>query len=306
MVEENVSSFLNYLSVEKGFSQNTIAAYQNDLVQFLEFLGSTHSGPNNPGSGICWSSIDRSKVSSHILSLNERNYAPATRARKLAAMKSFFRFLLNEGIIKKLPTDDIASPKVGKALPKAITEEEVSTLLEQPNKNTEPEGKRDKAMLEMLYATGMRVSELVSLDVADVNLRDGCVRCIGKGSKERVLPIHPEAIQALKDYLGDPRHKLVGHRKEDALFLNHRGERLTRQGFWLILKGHAKTANITSSISPHTLRHSFATHMLNGGANLRLVQELLDHANIATTQIYTHLTDKRLREVFDKAHPRAK
>jgi integrase/recombinase XerD len=193
---------------------------------------------------------------------------------------------------------------VGKSLPRPIAIQEVQHLLAQPAKLSTPEAKRDKAMLELLYATGMRVSELVSLNLGDINLEAGWVRCFGKGSKERIVPIHQQAAQSLEDYVARSRLHLLRDR-EEALFLNRRGERLTRQGFWQILKGYARAANLSSEVTPHTLRHSFATHMLSGGADLRSVQELLGHANISTTQVYTRLTGEHVRRVYDKSHPRA-
>jgi integrase/recombinase XerD len=197
---------------------------------------------------------------------------------------------------------------VGKTLPKALSVSEIDELLEQPNKRTTPESKRDKAMLELVYATGMRVSELVSLDLDSIELHNNraTVRCLGKGGRERLIPIHEQAVRALRVYLEEARPELARSRRERALFINRRGERLTRQGFWLILKNYAKSANISSDVTPHTLRHSFATHMLRGGAPLRNVQELLGHANISTTQVYTQLTDEHVRRVYDNAHPRAR
>jgi len=302
-VEQGIKSFLNYLAIEKGFSANTIAAYENDLNQFLTFAKAHLSQKRSPHR---WSAVDRPLMLSFVLSLKERNYAPATVARKVAAVKSFFNFLMSEEQVHLNPMESLSSPKVGKSLPKPISIREVEELLEQPTKRATPEAKRDKAMLELLYATGMRVTELVSLNIDDVDLRGGFVRCLGKGSKERIIPMHPQAVQAVADYLDEARSQLVRNNSEDALFVNRRGDRLTRQGFWLILKSYCKAANLNSIITPHTLRHSFATHMLNGGADLRSVQELLGHANIATTQIYTHLTTERVREVYEKAHPRSK
>ena len=299
---EEIRSFLNHLLIEKGFSENTINAYRNDLNQLADFVEETAVGK---GYTPDWSSVDRNLLISYILDLKERNYAPATVARKVAAVKSFFDFLVAEGIIKSDPTENLSSPKVGKALPKPLSVAEVELLLAAPARLSTPEAKRDVAMIELLYATGMRVSELISLNMGDVNLEAGFVRCLGKGSKERIIPVHQEAIRFVKEYIVEARTQLLRDKDEQALFLNRRGERLTRQGFWLILKTHAKAAGIKKPVTPHTLRHSFATHVLSGGADLRAVQELLGHANISSTQVYTHLTSEHVRQAYEKAHPRA-
>jgi len=304
-MDEGISSFISSLSVEKGFSNNTLEAYKNDLSQFAAFVRERLAKEDK--SQASWENVDRALILDYLVTLRERSYAPATMARKVAAIKSFFNFLVAEGTLKKNPTEGVSGPKVGKALPKAISIEDVEKLLEQPDKLATPEAKRDKAMLELLYATGMRVSEMVSLNVRDVNLRNGFVRCFGKGSKERLIPIHSKAIKAVKTYVDDARPQLLSTQDETALFLNRRGQRLTRQGFWLILKGHAERAKIEAEITPHVLRHSIATHLLHSGKmNLRELQELLGHANISTTQIYTHLTNEHLRRVYESSHPRAK
>ena len=239
--------------------------------------------------------------------LHAREYAAATVARKLAAVKSFFRYLTTEGVVPVDPTETLSSPRVRKALPKALTVQEIEELLAQPRKRSTPEAKRDKAMLELLYATGMRVSELVALDLDSIELRHNraTARCVGRAGKERRIPIHEQAVHALRVYLQDARPELCRSTREKGLFLNRRGGRLTRQGFWLILKKYAKGANFPSDVTPRTLRHSFATHMLRGGAPLRSVQELLGHANISTTQVYTQLTDEHVRRDYEHAHPRA-
>jgi integrase/recombinase XerD len=291
------------LRVEKGFSNNTTMAYQNDLSQLADFAGTTAAKKGiMPG----WEGFNRQDMLSYLLNLKERNYAVTTVARKVAAAKSFFGFLLSEGKIKTNPMDNISSPKVGKALPDTLSIAQVRELLAQPAKASAPEAKRDKAMLELLYASGMRVSELVNLNLADIDTGSGFVRPFGKGKKERMVPIYPGAAHSVDEYVKDVRPRFVHNGAEKALFVNQRGERLTRQGLWQILKGYAKSTGIERRITPHTLRHSFATHMLNGGADLRSVQELLGHANISTTQIYTHLTSDHIRQAYDKAHPRAK
>jgi integrase/recombinase XerD len=304
VMDDPVGQFLHYLSVEKGSSANTIAAYSIDLSQFRGYLSASRNGNGDS----LWSSVNRAMIIDYIADLKRREYAEATVARKIAAIKAFFAFLHQvEGIVKQNPTDNVGF-RVPKSLPKPLSIKEVDELLEQPARVATPEARRDKAMLELLYATGMRVTELVSLDVSHVHMspRAPHVRCLGKGSKERTIPIHKDALTALQDYVDDGRPFLVRNKEQPALFVNRRGDRLTRQGFWLILKGYAKKAAITKVVTPHTLRHSFATHMLRGGAPLRNVQELLGHANMSTTQVYTKLTDDMVRQVYEKAHPRAK
>ena len=301
-MKENIDSFLSYLSVEKGFAQNTLEAYRNDLYQLASFA---EEEAVRRGTTPSWSSFGRQGILSYLLNLKERNYAATTIARKVAAMRSFFEFMMNEGNIKDNPSRDIASPKVGRALPKPISISQVRRLIDEPARQSKSEAQRDTAILHLLYASGMRVSELVSLNLNDVDLAGGFVRCFGKGHKERIIPIAPRAAQAVDDYLRELRPRLVHSEEEPALFLNARGERLTRQGLWQILKEYAKSVGL-EGITPHTLRHSFATHMLSGGADLRSVQELLGHANISTTQVYTHLTTDHIRQTYEKSHPRAK
>jgi integrase/recombinase XerD len=302
-VKEAIKKFLNYLEVERGFSRNTIEAYENDLNQLVGFLEeeAAKGGAIKP-----WTAFDRQSILSYLTNLKERRYAATTVARKVAAIKSFFSFLATEGLVKENPTRDVPSPRVGKSLPKPISITQARQLLEETEKRATPEAKRDKAMLHLLYASGMRVSELVSLNMSDVDTDGGYVRCFGKGGKERLIPIHSQAVAALKEYISQGHPRLKAGDGEEALFLNRRGERLTRQGMWQILKGYAKAAKLGVDITPHTLRHSFATHMLSGGADLRSVQELLGHSNISTTQVYTHLTTEHIRRAYEKSHPRAK
>jgi integrase/recombinase XerD len=302
-VKEDIERFLTYLSVEKGFSDNTISAYRNDLLHDLATFAEHEIGRR--GSIPSWASFSRQDMLSYLLQLKERGYAATTQARKVAAAKSFFGFMVAEGRLKANPTDNVGSPNVGRPLPKPISVTQVRRLLEQPAKLSTPDAKRDRAMLELLYASGMRVSELVALNLDDI-IGDSYVRCFGKGHKERIIPIHQRAVLAVEEYIKEARPKLTQNNQERALFLNRRGERLTRQGFWQILKAYAKQAELGADITPHTLRHSFATHMLSGGADLRSVQELLGHANISTTQVYTHLTTEHVRRTYEKSHPRAK
>ena len=303
-MKEEIRNFLRYLSVEKGFSKNTLAAYENDLTQLASF---DEQETAKRGFIPSWASFDRQGILSYLLNLKEKAYAATTKARKVAAARSFFKFMTDEGIIKANPMENVDSPKVGKSLPKPISISQVRRLLEEPAKKSTPEAKRDKAMLELLYASGMRVSEIVSLNLGDVDTEGGSVRCFGKGNKERIIPIAPSAAATVKKYIKEARPELIGDDdSERALFLNRRGERLTRQGVWQILKGYVKSAGMETQITPHTLRHSFATHMLSGGADLRSVQELLGHVNISTTQVYTQLTKEHVRRTYDESHPRAK
>ncbi len=303
-MEEQIGSFLKSLEIEKGYSVNTLIAYRNDLLQFLRFLKEESAGRTAVN---LWADVSRQDLIAFILYLKgEREYSSATVARKVAAVKSFFHHMLTEHIVSEDPSASLDSPKVRKYLPKAISKEDVDKLLAAPAAIDSARGRRDRAILELLYATGMRVSEVVSLDVGDVDPASGTVRCIGKGNKERVIPIYDRAIKAVEEYLERARLQLLKQPEEKALFLNHRGNRLTRQGLWLIIKRYVEGLGIKTPVTPHTLRHSFATHLLNGGADLRNVQELLGHANISTTQVYTQVSNDRLRSVYDQAHPRAK
>ncbi|MDO8751629.1 MAG: site-specific tyrosine recombinase XerD [Dehalococcoidia bacterium] len=304
MLEESPRAFLSHLTVEKGASPHTVAAYRNDLTQLTEYVAGAHGDGHRASD---WAQVDLKLLGNYVAGLYERGYSATTVARKVASIKSFFGYLAEEGQISDDPTEQLSSPRIGRSLPKLLSVEEVQRLLEEPGRVTTPDGVRDMAMLELLYASGLRVSEMMNLNLRDVNLAEGYVRCLGKGSKERVVPLHRKAVAAVRTWVQQARPKLLqpGQKEEPAMFLNRRGERLTRQGFWLILKGYARKAGLNSSITPHTLRHSFATHLLAGGASLRNVQELLGHASIATTQVYTHLTTDRIRQEYERAHPRA-
>jgi len=304
MNEDRVQEFLDFLLVEKGYSNNTIVAYRNDLGQLVTFLTEQGHREGAPD----WRKIDKDVVISYILHLRQREYASSTVARKIAAVKSFFHYLFQVGVLTDDPTASLDSPRVRKRVPRSASREDVERLLSAPQGET-PKAVRDRALLEVLYATGMRVTELISLNLDGIDLDDPNgprARCFGKGAEERVLPIYPRAVEALRMYLDKGRPKFLRSDQERALFLNPRGQRLTRQGLWLIVKQYVEQAELSGNITPHTLRHSFATHMLNGGANLRNVQYLLGHASLATTQVYTRVSSDRLRRVYDAAHPRAK
>ena len=300
-MKQAVEQFLNYTTVERGLSPNTIAAYRNDLTQFVDFLQGRDSSLQGNGS---WKRIGTDALTAFVLDLHERGYSDKTKTRKVASTKALFGFLLEEGVIDKNPMEDFASPGVGESLPETLSVEEVEALL-SVEKALTPMSLRDRAMIEIMYATGVRVSELVSLDIDDVDLDENFVRCMGKGSKERIIPVHDEAVEAVRVYLQDGRESLAGPAAGRALFVSRKGGRLTRQALWLILKGRAQAAGIERKITPHTLRHSFATHLLIGGAQLRHVQELLGHASITTTQVYTHLTSEHVRAQYESSHPRA-
>ena len=304
-MEQMIDSFLQHLIVEKGFSHNTSEAYRNDLFQFREFVQSRLNGES--GSPNVWGLVDLNLLNEYIANLRgRRGYRDTTMARKVAALKSFFSFLTMDGAILEDPTEALGSPRVGRTLPKYLSEEEVTRLLDRAAQEGTSEGQRDATILELLYATGLRVSELVSLNVSDIDLQEFYLRCWGKGSKERIVYLYPKALACIKQYLINARISLLGaHRDQPALIVNHRGERLTRQWVWTILKTLGKKAGITTRITPHTLRHSFATHLLQNGASLRHVQELLGHSSISTTQIYTHLTNDHMRLEYDRSHPRS-
>lgn len=288
--------YLEYAATERGLSRHTVEAYRRDLDDFEEFA--RRRGVNQP------SGIRRATVTLYLLGLRRRGLAPSSVARRLAAIRGWTAFLLREERATDDPAADVAPARRPRPLPQVLTVGEVERLLAQPA-GEGPPVLRDRAILELLYAAGLRVGELVALDVGDVHLAAEYVRCVGKGSKERVVPIGTHAVRALQRYLTHARPVLAARRRSvPALFLNRRGGRLSRQSVWNLLRACARRAGIRRPIGPHTLRHSFATHLLDGGADLRAVQEMLGHASVATTQIYTHLTRDRLREVYRRAHPR--
>lgn len=295
-MQESLQDYLNYLSVERGLAKNTLESYGRDLHQYLEYLQEKKN--------LSLANTSQATVIGYLLQLQARGKATATLSRSLAAIKSYYHYMARENKIERDPTVNLDAPKQEKRLPRVLSVTEVERLLEQPDiKN--PVGIRDRTMLEVLYATGLRVSELVSLKIEDINLETGYIKCYGKGSKERIVPLGSVAIKFLRLYQEHARKFLASRLMENTLFLNHHGKGLTRQGFWKIIKKYADNLDILTDITPHTLRHSFATHLLENGADLRSVQEMLGHADIATTQIYTHLTQGKIKDVYEKTHPRA-
>lgn len=291
-----IQDFIHFIQIERGLSANTIQSYQRDLKQYQKFL--TESCQINK-----WEQVARNDILKYLYELNDHNRSQATIARSLSSIRLFHQFIVRE---YKLPLDaslHIESPKKNRKLPKVFSTDEVERLLAFDS--TDPLALRNKAMVELMYATGLRVSELISLKITDLHLLMGFVRCQGKGGKERIVPLGDLAKSAIEDYLTDARPKLVKNKRLETLFVNHHGNDLSRQGFWKILKKMASDKGITKTLTPHTLRHSFATHLLENGADLRAVQEMLGHVDISTTQIYTHVSKKRLKDIYSNYHPRA-
>lgn len=289
--------FLEYLTVELGLSANTRQAYERDLRLFCKTLGFKNSD--------ALVNVSREQITGYMTQLKEKGLAAATIARKLAAIKAFYRFMTAEGYMDTNPAEVVEAGTKGIKLPRVLSEDEVVRLLNQPDITT-AEGFRDRTMLEVLYATGMRVSELINLTLERVDLNMKYIIAFGKGSKERIVPLGSVAAEFLQHYLEKVRPKLTHEdRNTNIVFLAFGGHKLTRQRFWQIIRAYGRKANINKALTPHILRHSFATHLLDNGADLRSVQELLGHSDISTTQIYTHLTNKRLRDIYAKAHPRA-
>lgn len=283
-MRDSIEAFAEFVRQEKGFSANTLAAYRNDLNQFVDYVESNDRHAGQP---------DRDTIVNFMSHLREREYAASTIARRIAAVKSFFHYLQEQGTILDDPTRSLQAPKVRKYVPKSISKEEIEKLLQEAKPNN-PMGMRDRAMLELIYATGMRVSELVSLDLSSVDFENSQVTCCGRGARNRIIPASRASLTALEVYIARGRLSLLrGHAPTEALFLNHHGVRITRQGFWLIIKSYAEKAGIESAITPHVLRHSFATHRLRDGQDLKSVQELLGHASISTTQIYADAVTSR-------------
>jgi integrase/recombinase XerD len=299
-IEQLTLDFLAYLELERGLSRNTLHAYQSDLTQLGGFLARRGVSPLEAQHG------DLAAFLTELAAGGEGRspVAAATLQRKAACMRSFYRHLRREGSIEHDPTADLRGPPKTKRLPRVLSREQVTKLLAQP-KGSEPLALRDRALLELMYACGLRVSETIGLGLEDVDLEEGMLRARGKGSKERVVPVGRRAVSALDAYRLRGRPLLVGGRVERSLFVNHRGGGLTRQGLYKIIQSHARSAGLAEQMTPHTLRHTFATHLLAGGCDLRSLQEMLGHADLATTQVYTHLSADRLKDAYFEAHPRA-
>jgi integrase/recombinase XerD len=294
-----VASFMNYIKVEKGLAANTLSAYEHDLRKFEEFAGKRR---------LSLEALGRDQVVDFLGDLYRRGLDSRTVARNQVSLRNFFRFAVAEGVLSADPTLNMESPKARRTLPTYLRMEDVDRLLNQPDPAT-PQGLRDRAILEVLYSTGLRVSELVNLKVSDMDMRMGCLRCIGKGDKERLVPVGRRALAAVQAYLGKSRPLLLGKRPAGNavpwLFINRFGNRLSRIAIWRLLTAYGRRAGIRARLSPHKLRHSFATHLLERGADLRSVQLMLGHADISTTQIYTHVMQERLKQVYKAHHPRA-
>ena len=293
-MEKQIKNFLDFIKNDKKLSANTLESYRRDVLQYKKYVEENK---------INYVKVNSTDIKDYLKYLHDINKKASTISRNLASIRLFYQFLLRNGKIKKDPTEGIHSPKIDKRVPSILTSKEVSLLLDQP-KNVDLKGTRDKAMLEFAYATGMRVTEIISLDVEDVDLENEFVNC-KSGKKQRNIPLGKMSIKALKDYLENARPILIKSDKEKALFVNINGGRLTRQGFWKIIKFYKEQAHITKDITPHVLRHSFATHLLQNGAELKAIQAMLGHSDISSTQIYMQFQDESLRNEYRKAHPRA-
>jgi integrase/recombinase XerD len=289
-----VSRFLDAVWMERGLSPNTLAAYRADLTALSRWLAERQ---------IPMMKTTRADLQDFIAWRVHAGARPRSTARQLSSFRRFFRYLVRESLVQEDPTAQIAMPKIGRSLPKSLTEEEVEALLSAPVVS-DPLGNRDRAMLEVLYATGLRVSELVNLRHGQVNINQGVIRILGKGNRERLIPLGEEAMRWLTDFTNGARSEILLERQTDYLFPTRRGDRMTRQAFWHIIKRYARKSAISKELSPHTLRHAFATHLLNHGADLRVVQMLLGHSDLSTTQIYTHVARERLKELHNQHHPR--
>lgn len=296
MLNEALTDYLHYLKIERGLAENTILSYRRDLLQYLEFIKSKQIKD--------WNEVDRHHIIQFLQTLKEKDRSTASISRMISSIRSFHQFLTNDQIVSTDVSIHIEIPKKGRTLPDVLSVGEVEKLLDI--KEDSPLSIRNKAMLELLYATGLRVSELINLEMNDIHLSMGFVRSVGKGSKERIVPIGKVAIEAMETYLRHARPVLVKKNPhETKLFVNHHGKPISRQGFWKLIKKIAREQGLNKEITPHTLRHSFATHLLENGADLRSVQEMLGHSDISTTQIYTHVSKTRLKDAYKQFHPRA-
>lgn len=297
-MQDAVADYLHFLRVERQLSDNTLTSYERDLKAYIKDVSKVQGLTT-------LKEVERIHILSHLQALKMDGKSSRTLARHISSIRSFHQFLLREKVSDSDPTVHLEMPQMDRTLPKILSIEEIEELLAAPNVN-KPQGLRDRAMLEILYATGMRISECISLNMEDLHLTMGFVRCFGKGGKERIIPLGRTALSACEEYLKAGRPKLIkpSHRT-DAIFVNQLGKALTRQGVWKLMKEHARKAGIQNEITPHTMRHSFATHLIENGADLRAVQEMLGHADISTTQIYTHVSKTRLKDVYKQFHPRA-
>ena len=293
-MEKQIKLFLEFLKDEKKLSENTLQSYRRDILQYQEYVEKNK---------INYAKANKEDMKTYLEYLKEIGKKPSTVSRNLASIRSFYQFLIRVKKVKHDPTEDIQSPKIEKRVPSVLTAQEVELLLDQP-KDVDLKGTRDKAMLEFAYATGMRVTEIISLDIDDVNLEESFVIC-RNGSKQRNIPLGSMSLKALKEYVEDARPILIKNENEKALFVNINGTRLTRQGFWKIIKYYKEQAHITKDITPHVLRHSFATHLLQNGADLKAIQTMLGHSDITSTQVYMQFQDSGLKDIYQKAHPRA-
>ena len=293
-MEKQIKLFLEFLQNEKKLSDNTLQSYKRDILQYQNYLEEN---------GINYAKVSKEDVKAYLTYLKQIGKKPSTISRNLASIRSFYQFSIRNKKLKNDPTEDVQSPKIEKRVPSVLTAQEVELLLEQP-KDVDLKGTRDKAMLEFAYATGMRVTEIINLNIEDVNLAEEYVIC-RVGSKQRNIPLGSLSLKALKEYIEEARPILIKSEKEKALFVNVNGQRLTRQGFWKIVKYYKEQAHITKDITPHVLRHSFATHLLQNGADLKAIQTMLGHSDISSTQVYMQFQDPGLKDIYQKAHPRA-
>lgn len=296
MLRNELEDYLHFLQIERGLASNTLQSYQRDLLHYIDFLEKNKDK-------MSWNDVSRHDILNFLYELKDNGKKSATISRHISSIRSFHQFLIRDQVVKQDASLHVEKPKKDRTLPDVLSQQEVDKLLEIDNST--PLGLRTKAMFELLYATGLRVTEMITLKTGDLHLMMGFVQCFGKGSKERIVPLGDTARHALEDYIENGRSQLVKQQATSTLFVNQHGRPLTRQGFWKILKKAALEAEIRKNITPHTLRHSFATHLLENGADLRVVQEMLGHEDISTTQIYTHVTKTRLKDMYNTYHPRA-